>query len=204
MISFDSLLAAGIGPTQARLFEQPLDQACAMFEISSTQRQAAFVAQCAHESNLFVHLEEDLYYRDPARLMRIFPSSIKSIDLANALVGNRAALANTVYANRLGNGPYTSGDGFRYHGRGLIQLTGRANYTASALELHEPYIDKPELVAEPADACLTAGWFWRRNRCNGMADSSDIDGITRAINGPGMAGAQERRDLYRRALQAFR
>jgi hypothetical protein len=106
-------------------------------------------------------------------------------------------VTNTVYGGRadLGNGPYSSGDGFRYHGRGLIQLTDRANYTAAALALREPYIDKPELVAEPADACLTAGWFWNRGRCNSLADASDIDGITRVVNGPGMAMVHAGQDV---------
>lgn len=203
MVTFDSLIAAGIGPTQARAFCDYIVQTCDRFQINTTPRQAAFVAQCAHESGLFVHLEEDLFYRDPARLMRIFPSSIKSSTLAATLVGNPEGLANTVYAGRNGNGNYASGDGFRYRGRGLFQLTGRTNYTSAALDLAEPYIDHPEHVATPPDACLTAGWFWSRNRCNALADSSDIDGITRVINGPAMAGAQERRDLYRRAMQAF-
>lgn len=204
MITFETLVAAGIGPAQARTFAPLLVQACALFQIDSVKRQAAFVAQCAHESNLFVHLEEDLFWRDPARIMRYFPSRVSSLTEATALVGNRQALANTVYAGKNGNGNYASGDGFRYHGRGLIQLTGRANYTAAALELHEPFIDKPELAAEPGDACLTAAWFWAEGRCNGLADVGDIDGITRVVNGPAMAGAEERRTLYRRALQAFR
>lgn len=203
MISVGALVAAGIGPTQARAFLEPLQQTCEVFDIDTPKRQAAFIAQAAHESSLFVHLEEDLYYRDPKRLMRIFPSRINSETLAKTLVGNPQGLANTVYANRNGNGPYVSGDGWRFRGRGLFQLTGRQNYTAAALDLHEPYIDNPDLVAHPADACLTAGWYWNRNRLNGLADQSDIDGITRAINGPAMAGEQTRRDLYRRALQAF-
>jgi putative chitinase len=204
VISFDTLVAAGIGPTQARQFAAPLQQACDLYDLNTAQRQAAFVAQCAHESSLLIHLEEDLFYRDPTRLMKIFPREIPSLGVANTLVGNRQGLANTVYANRLGNGPYSTGDGFKFHGRGLIQLTGRANYAAAALDLGEPYVEKPELVAEPSDACLTAVWFWARNRCNDLADASDIDGITKIVNGPGMEGAQERRDLYRRALQAFR
>lgn len=203
MISVASLVAAGIGPTQARAFAAYILQTCERFEINTTQRQAAFVAQCAHESGLFVHLEEDLYYRKPDQVMKVFPRTVKTLTLANTLIGNPEGLANTVYAGKNGNGPYNTGDGFRYCGRGLIQLTGRANYTAAALDLAEPYVDHPEHVATPPDACLTAGWYWNRSRLNGLADSSDIDGITRAINGAAMAGAQDRRDLYRRAMQAF-
>lgn len=198
-----SLVAAGIGPTQARAFVEPLLQACAEFAIDRPQRQAAFVAQAAHESTMFVHLEEDLYYRDPARVLSIFRNEVASLTQAKTLVGNPRALANIVYANRNGNGPPSTGDGWTYRGRGF-GLTGRANYTAAALAVHRPYIDQPELVALPLDACLSFGWFWDRARCNGLADASDIDGITRAINGSGMAGADERRKLYPRFLQAFR
>ena len=204
MITLASLIAAGIAPTQARLFLDPLLQTCDRFDIDTPQRQAAFVAQCSHESGGFTRLEESLFYRDPARIMKIFPSSVKSLMQAKTLVGNPRDLANTVYGNRLGNGPYISGDGWRFIGRGLVQLTGRANYTVAALDLGEPYLEHPEHVATPPDACLTAGWFWDRGRCNGLADASDIDGITRAINGPGMVGAEERRLLYSRALAAFR
>jgi putative chitinase len=204
MISVASLVAAGIGPTQARAFEAPLQQACEQFDISTLNRRAAFVAQCAHESALFVHLEEDLFYRDPARVMRIFPRTVTSLVQAATLIGNPQGLANTVYANRNGNGPYASGDGWLFHGRGLLQLTGRANYAAAAQDLGEPFLEHPEYVGEPPDACLTAAWYWTRARCNAMADGSDIDAITRAINGPAMDGADKRRDLYRRALQAFR
>lgn len=203
MISVGTLIAAGIPPTQARAFEKHLLQTCDAFDISTPEREAAFVAQCAHESALFTRLEESLFYRDAQRIMRIFPRSVTSLTQATTLVGNPKALANTVYAGKNGNGNYASGDGWRYRGRGLVQLTGRTNYTTAALELHEPFIDHPEYVADPADACLTAGWFWNRARCNGLADASDVDGITRAINGPAMVGAKERRELYARALRAF-
>jgi putative chitinase len=198
------LVAAGVGPTQAKLFLEPLLQVCERFDIDTPAREAGFVSQCIHESGGFVHLEESLYYRNPVRLMKIWPRSINSDILANGLVGNPKGLANTVYANKNGNGPFNSGDGWKYRGRGLIQLTGRANYTAAALDLGEPYIDQPDLVAFPPDAALTAGWYWDRARCNTLADAADVDAITRAINGPGMVGKEERRELYRRALNAFR
>lgn len=202
MITVASLVAFGIGPTQARAFLAPLLQTFDLYDLKTIQRQAAFIAQAAHESAMFVHLEEDLYYRDPARVLSLFKNEVKSLAQAHTLVGNPTSLANTVYANRNGNGPPESGDGWNFRARGF-GLTGRSNYTAAALGCHEPYIDKPDLVAQPPDACLTFGWFWDRARCNGLADASDIDGITRAINGRGMAGAQERRDLSRRAMQTF-
>jgi len=204
MIDLSRLIAAGIEPTQARLFLAPLMQTCERFEIDTAQRQAAFVAQCSHESAGFVRLEENLRWRDAKRLNAMFSAIKSDTEAAQLIAKGPEAIANVIYGSRNGNGPVPSGDGWRYRGRGLIQLTGRSNYTAAAIDLGEPYIDHPEHVATAPDACLTAGWYWQRGRCNGLADASDVDGITRAINGPGMAGAEDRRRLYTRALQAFR
>jgi putative chitinase len=203
MIQVASLVAAGIGPTQARLFEAPLLAACARFGIDTPLRQAAFVAQCAHESRLFTALEEGLWYRSAERIRAIFRGSVPTLAIAQRLVGNPKALADHVYANRNGNRDEASGDGWRYRGRGLIQLTGRTNYTRAAAELARPYVDQPDLVLEPADACLTAAWFWNAGKLNALADASRIDDITRAINGTAMAGADERRRLFEATLAAF-
>jgi len=202
-ITLLTLADAGIATLAARAFLGPLLATCERFSIDTPAREAAFVAQCSHESAGFSDMEEGMFYRDPARILKIFPSRVKTLAQAQTLVGNPELMANTVYADRNGNGGPASGDGFRYRGRGLIQLTGRANYTAAALALSQPYIDHPELVAQPMGACLTAGWYWHRYRLNVLADSGDFDGITRAINGAGMAGAQERRDIHKRALRAF-
>lgn len=229
MITVASLVAAGIGPTQARAFEAPLQQACDLFELSTPQRQAAFVAEYAYETGGFIHLEESMLYRDPLRITQIFRSAFRAeVDaLADSLrvvnpglpaaeaqahaarsvagpyASNAQALANRAYANRNGNGNEATGDGWKFRGRGLPMLTGRSNYALAASDMHEPYVAEPDLVAQPADAVLVGGWYWRRYRLNVMADSADIDGITRTINGPGMLGAKERRDLYQRALTAF-
>ena len=203
MIEISTLIAAGIGPTQARLFAAPLAAACERFGIDTPRRMAAFVAQCAHESRLFAALEESLFYRDPARICKIFRSCVPTPEAAQGLACNPKSLANHVYANRNGNRDEASGDGWRYRGRGLIQLTGRTNYTSAATALGRPYVDQPDLVVDPTDACLTAGWFWDAHRLNALADASRIDDITRAINGPAMAGAAERRALFAAALAAF-
>ena len=203
MIQLASLIAAGIGPTQARTFEAPLVEACARFGIDTPARQAAFVAQCAHESQLFTALEEGLFYRTPERICAIFHSTVPNLAAAKPLACNPKLLANHVYANRNGNRDEASGDGWRYRGRGLIQLTGRANYTRAAGELSRPYVGQPDLLLDPADACLTAAWFWNSRNLNTLADAARIDDITRAINGAAMAGAQERRHLFDAALAAF-
>ncbi len=203
MISVESLVAAGIGPTQARLFETPLGAACARFDISTPQRQAAFVAQCAHESALFVHLEEGLFYRNADHIFDTFRSQLPNAAAALPLVANPKALANRVYAGRNGNGNEASGDGWKYRGRGLIQLTGRANYATAALKLNRKYVDEPDRILQAEDACLTAAAFWDTNKLNGPADRGEIDAITRAVNGPRMLGRVERRALFDACLLAF-
>lgn len=202
MISLAALVAAGISPTQARAFADPLARACLRFDIVSPARQAAFVAQCAHESAGFTRLEEQCYWRDPVRILQYFPSSVHSIAVAQALVANPKGLANQVYASRNGNRDAASGDGWRYRGRGLIQLTGRGNYADAAAGLNRPYVEQPDLLLEPGDACLSAAWYWHNHKLNLLADASLIDQITRVIN-PGMAGADARRQLFEQGVRAF-
>jgi len=202
-IGVAALVAAGIGPTQARQFEGPLQATFARFGIDTPLRRAAFVAQCAHESSLFTTLEESLFYRKPERICAIFKSKVPNLALAQTLACNPRLLANRVYANRNGNQDEASGDGWRYRGRGLIQLTGRTNYTRAAADLQRDYVGDPDLVLQPPDACLTAGWFWHTGKLNALADAKRIDDITRAVNGPAMAGAKERRELFEAALAAF-
>lgn len=203
MITLSALVAAGIGPTQARLFAGPLQAACDRFGISNLPQVAAFVAQLAHESGRFATLEESLYYRTPARIRQMWPTRVRDDASAAALCRNPQGLANLVYANRNGNGPPASGDGWRYRGRGLIQITGRANYAGAAAALQMPYVEQPELLLQPDHAALSAGWFWAAAGCNDPAGASDIDGVTRRIN-PAMAGAADRRELFREALDALR
>ncbi len=203
MISVSALIAAGIQPAQARQFCQPMALACQRFEINTPARIAAFVAQCRVESAGFTALEESLFYRQPERIRAIFPSRVPDLATAALLVRQPQALANRVYANRLGNGDEASGDGWRYRGRGLKQLTGRANYADAAEALARPYVEQPELVALPKDACLTAAWFWHTNKCNILADSAQWDAITRTVNGPGMLQRVERRHYTEESLTAF-
>lgn len=202
MISVAQLVAAGIGPTQARLFAEPLKAACALFDISTPARIAAFIGQAAHESVRFTRLEESLYYTTPERIKANF-SKVRNLDHATKLVRNPKALANTVYANRLGNGDELSGDGWAYRGRGAFQLTGRANYTKAQVELNRPYVATPDIVAEPSDACLTAAWYWHSIDGNTLADAWNLAAITRAVNGPAMLGAAERQQMAEEAHKAF-
>jgi len=126
-------------------------------------------------------------------------SAVRDLEHAAKLCRNPKELANTVYSNRIGNGDYDSGDGWRYRGRGVFQLTGRSNYAAAGAALWRPYKDEPDLVAQPLDACMTAGWYWDSRKLNLLAD---IDGITRKIN-PAMAGADDRRQRFEIAVMAL-
>lgn len=203
MIALAGLIAAGIAPTQARAFVAPMSAACARFGINTPARLAGFIAQCRVESAGFTALEEGLFYRDPVRIMRIWPTRVRDIGQAQALARNPQGLANVVYADRLGNGATASGDGWRFRGRGLKQLTGKSNYAEAAQALNRPYVTSPDLVALPDDACMTAGWFWHVRKLNVLADSAQWDAITRAVNGPGMLQAAERRQFSEEGARAL-
>ena len=203
MLTLPTLIAAGVPPTQARQYVDSLAAACARFGITTPARIAGFLAQCRVESADFTRLEENLFYTTPERIRQVFPSRVASMADAARLVRNPKALANCVYAGKIGNGNEASGDGFRFRGRGLKQLTGRANYADAAAGLGRPYLDQPDLVALPEDACLTAAWFWHNAKANILADSAQWDAITRAVNGPAMLKADLRRQYAEQALEVL-
>lgn len=203
MVTVAQLIAAGVPPTPARQFAEPLATACQRFGITTPARLAGFVAQCRVESADFTVLEENLMYTRPERIRAVWPTRVLSLADAATLARNPQRLANRVYANRLGNGPEAGGDGWRYRGRGLKQLTGRANYADAATALGRPYLERPDLVAMPADACLTAAWYWHTIKGNVLADSAQWDAITRAVNGPSMLQADLRRQYAEEAVRAF-
>jgi putative chitinase len=187
-----TLIAAGINATQARLYAEPLKAAMALHAIDTPARQSAFIAQAMLETMRFTRMEENLFYTTPSRIAAVWPSRFKTAQAAEPYARNPQKLANLVYANRNGNGDEASGDGWRYRGRGIFQLTGKANYAAAARGLNRPYLTQPDLVAEPSDACLTAAWYWNSRNCSALADNGDMVGITRAINGPAMLHHEER------------
>lgn len=191
------LIAAGVKEQQAQQFLEHLKATCAFFSIDTPRRLSMFLAQAIHESLYFEKTQENLFYKDPAWLMKVFPSRVTSLDQAKTLVRNPQLLANTVYADRLGNGDAASNDGWKFRGRGLFQLTGRANYTKAQIELNMPYVAMPHLVAEPSDACHTAAWFWTSKGCNVLADGEHFIEITRRINGPAFLGLDHRTKLWK-------
>lgn len=202
MISVATLTAAGLAPRVAAIFAGPLAAACARFQINTPVRQGAFVGQCWVESNGFTELAECLDYRSAERICAVFPREVPTLDAAAPLVGDPGALARAVYDGRLGNAPGTA-DGWTFRGRGLCGLTGRAAYAACAAGTGRPYVDHPDLLEAPDDACLSAAWFWSARGCNVPADAGNVDAVTRAFNGPAMLGAAERRARTALATRAF-
>ena len=177
--------------------EQLLDD----YEINTPQRVAAFVAQCAHESGNFVFIKENLNYK-AASLMKTFSKYFPTADIAAQYANKPERIANRVYANRMGNGDEASGDGWRYCGRGLIQLTGKDNYTFFAGSMDIPVEEAAEYLATFEGAAQSACWFWETNNLNRYADSGDIKGLTRAING-GYIGLEDRISHYEHALHVM-
>jgi len=177
--------------------EQLLDD----YEINTPQRVAAFVAQCAHESGNFVFIKENLNYK-AASLMKTFGKYFPTADIAAQYANKPERIANRVYANRMGNGDEASGDGWRYCGRGLIQLTGKDNYTFFAGSMDIPVEEAAEYLATFEGAAQSACWFWETNNLNRYADSGDIKGLTRAING-GYIGLEDRISHYEHALHVM-
>ena len=161
------------------------------------------MAQCLSESMGFTRFEENLFYTTPERIRTVFPSRVTSLQQAATLTRNPEALANCVYSGKNGNGNPLSGDGWKYRGRGPIQLTGRSNYTDAAADIGRPYIDQPNLVAQPTDGLMTAAWFWSCRKANLLADSAQWDAITRMVNGPAMLGHALRAQMSDEATRAF-
>lgn len=174
------------------------------YDINTPERVAAFIAQCAHESGNFRMLKENLNYKAPT-LRKIFPKYFPTDELAAqfaAMPNRQEAIANRVYSGRMGNGPEATGDGWRFCGRGLIQLTGRNNYQAFADSIETAINDIPEYLATFEGAVQSACWFWETNNLNKWADSGDILTLTKRING-GTIGLEDRIKHYNHALHVL-
>lgn len=147
-----------------------LAAATARFHIDTRERLCAFMAQVSHESANFCQLEESLYYRTAARLMAVYPKRFPTEASATPYLQNSEKVANYVYALRMGNGDEASGDGYRYRGRGLIQLTGRENYQRAGAALGIDLVGQPDRLLEKEMAALSACWYWDSRRINTLAD----------------------------------
>jgi putative chitinase len=175
------------------------------YEINTAERIAAFIAQCAHESGNFMVLQENLNYRWQS-LRKVFPKYFPTDELAQDYASRpnkQEAIANRVYASRMGNGPESSGDGWKYRGRGLIQLTGRDNYAWFAASLDVSIDDAIEYLSTFEGATQSACWFWETNKLNDLADRKDIVTLSKRING-GTIGLDDRIKHYEHALHVLR
>ena len=162
---------------------QPLIDTFEKFEINTPVRMASFIGQCMHESGNFKHLEENLNY-SAVRLTQVFPNKFTLEKATSCVAKGKSAIAEGMYGHRTDLGNNKDGDGGLFFGRGLIQLTGRANYTSFATAIGKPeIIENPSLLATPEFACLSAGWFWSTRKLNSMADTNDYTTMTKRING---------------------
>lgn len=198
MISPEKLHSLGIGPQ----WSEPLTTTFVKFGMVSPKEQAAFIAQCAHESNHFKALEENLNYRAET-LLKLFakkdsrpwgftPESAQQYARQPERIGNR------IYANRMGNRGEDSGDGYRFRGRGVLQLTGHDNFWHCGQALGQDFVMNPELVSTPMFACLSAGWFWQTHGCGKLIDNAEQ--LCKRING-GLIGLEDRKKETEKALQ---
>jgi putative chitinase len=186
MVNSQQLIKLKIDPK----WVDPLNETFARFDISTPNRQAAFIGQCGHECGNFRILEENLNYK-AATLMKLWSRRFPTLEIANQYAGNPKKIANMVYANRMGNRDESSGDGYRFRGRGCIQTTGHANYYHAGQSLGVDFVMEPDLVASPKYAALTAGFFWSTYGLNALADAQDHKNITKRING-GFIGLDDR------------
>ena len=180
-------------------WEIPLNQVFVKYDLDTPKRQAAFIGQCAVESANFTRLQENLKY-SAQRLTQVWPSRFPSIEAATPYANNPEKLANFVYAGRMGN--LQDGDGWQFHGRGLIQLTGRENYENCGNGIGVDLINDPDLLLTPQYAALSAGWFWGKRGLNALADTQEYGTMTRRING-GTTALEERIAKITKALQVL-
>ena len=198
MIGREVLLALGVPQVTADQWLPYLNMTMVKYDIMSPVRQAMFLSQLAHESGNFRHVVENLNYSAEA-LRRVFGRHFPTDAIAQEYARKPERIANRAYANRMGNGDEASGDGWKYRGRGLIQLTGKDNYTSYSNYAKNGALQNPDIVATPEFAADSAGWFWATNRLNQLADTGDVRAVTRRING-GFNGLADREAKYNKLI----
>lgn len=178
----------------------PLNETLDKYNINTPQRIACFIGQCQHESGNFTLLQENLNYSADA-LMRVWPSRFPTREEANKFHRNPEKIANKVYGGRMGN--TEDGDGWKYRGRGIKQLTGKENYRNCGNGIGVDLVNDPDLLLEPEYACLSAGWYWNKHNLNALADKEDYELLTKRING-GLIGHDDRMKRIRHAQSVLR
>lgn len=178
-----------------------MDQILPDYGITTAPRIAAFMAQCAHESAQFTVLKENLNYSTEG-LCRVFPKYFPNTELAQAYAHKPEQIANKIYGGRMSNGAEATGDGWRFHGRGIVQITGRDNYTRCSQDLYgdDTLLQNPDKLTDKDGAIYSACWFWFGRDLNTLADAGDMLNITKKING-GTIGLEDRMSHYNAYLQ---
>ena len=189
----EQLQALGLGPQ----WLEPLNETFEKYQINTLKRQACFLGQALHESGGFKNLTENLNYSAQG-LMRTWPSRFPDIDTAEKYEHNPSKIADKVYSGRMGN--TEDGDGAKYIGRGIFQLTGKENYANCGLGLGVDLLGHPDWLATPEYATLSAGWYWNKKGLNALADVMDIDTMTKRING-GTLGIDDRKAKIQMVMQ---
>jgi putative chitinase len=194
-MTYDQLDALGI----EHKWLGPLEEVFAKYDISTPQRQACFIGQCSHESGNFKTLQENLNYSAEG-LMKTWPSRFPTKEVADQYARQPAKIAGKVYNGRLGNA--NEEEASKFLGRGLIQLTGKENYEHCGSSLGVDLLSNPDLLSDPKYATLSAGWFWNKKGLNSLADASDIETMTKRING-GLHGLDDRKAKIAKALSVL-
>jgi putative chitinase len=205
----------GLGAARAGLWLPALNAAMGRFQIAAPREQAHFLGQVLHESGNLTRLVESLNYTPQAlqttfntpRVVRFTPAQAEQYGRTAAHPADQRMIANIAYASRMGNGPIHSDDGWRYRGRGPIQLTGKDSYARCGAALGIDLVNSPEMLEQPGPGCLAAGWFWHiGNRLghslNALARAGEVDAISRAVNG-GNNGLAERAQLTKKLLEVL-
>jgi putative chitinase len=181
----------------AELFEV-FSEVLPRYEITTVERVAAFLAQCGHESADFTVLKENLNYSAEG-LSKVFPKRFPTVAAAQPYNRNPEKIANKIYSDRMGNGPEASGEGYKFRGRGAIQLTGKENYSKFAASVGKTLDEAVGYTETLAGAIESACWFWNTNKLNALADATDIVTLTKRING-GTIGLEDRKHHFENNL----
>lgn len=200
-ITKDHLLTLNrtLDAARAALFAKVLTDACRTGEIDRNIRLCQFIGQVAVETGGFRALVESTNYKDPLRLDALF-RNVQGPDHARRLIAaGPVAIGNTIYAGKNGNGDVASGDGYRFRGRGFLQVTGRANYRTIGKLIGMPLEDQPELLGEPTSAAEAAATYWKVRKINVPADADDVGTVTLLVNGPAKLHLKERGEWKEKA-----
>ena len=201
MLITEALLRTVTTPELAAKWYTALNETCKEFGIDTPFRIAGFISNTAHESAGFKFVKENLNY-SAASLMRVWLSRFPTVQIAQQYAMNPEKIANRAYADRMGNGDEKSGDGWKYIGRGLIQLTGKNNYVAYSLACDNEALQHPEIVEQPKYAAESAGWFWNVNKLNTLADAQDGVGMRKRVN-RGFNGRDDVQMKYSQVMDYF-